>query len=301
MNNTAPAISARDLAKVFPGNVPAVNGFDLAVPTGAVYGLIGRNGAGKTTALRLLMGLLRPNRGEAALLGENMLTASPRHRARITFVPQSPRLPQGLTLSEYADEIAAFYPQWDADGLSGLLRRFEVDARKRFHQMSGGEQRKAAVALALAPRPEVLILDEPAAGLDPLARRELLAVLVEALGEIEGLTVLLSTHIIGDLERVADHIGIMDRGRITLSAPLDDLRENYCRVQLVFDDTDVPADLKIPGMLREQRSGPVLEAVVRLQHPDQLNSIRALPRTRFREFPLGLEDLFLELQKEGQS
>ncbi|MCC5845115.1 MAG: ABC transporter ATP-binding protein [Verrucomicrobia bacterium] len=298
---THPAIEARDLAKVFPGNVLAVNGFDLAVPQGAVYGLIGRNGAGKTTAIRLMMGLLRANRGESALLGENMLTAPARHRARITFVPQSPRLPQNLTLSEYADEISGYYPRWDSEGFSGMLGRFEVNPRKRFHQMSGGEQRKAAVALALAPRPEALLLDEPAAGLDPVARRELLGALVEALGESEGLTVLLSTHIIGDLERVADHIGIMDRGRIVLSAPLDELRENYCRVQLVFDETDVPPDVKIPGVLREQRSGPVLEAVVRLEHPDQLNSIRALPRTRFREFPLGLEDLFLELQKEGLS
>ena len=297
---TPPAIEARDLGKVFPGNVLAVNGFDLAVPRGAVYGLIGRNGAGKTTAIRLMMGLLRPNRGETALLGENMIAAPAQHRARITFVPQSPRLPQGLTLSEYADEISAYHPRWDADGLRDLLRRFEVQPQKRFFHMSGGEQRKAAVALALAPRPEVILLDEPAAGLDPIARRELLSVLVEALGESEGLTVLLSTHIIGDLERVADHIGIMDRGRITLSAPLDDLREKYCRVQLVFDETDVPAELKIPGVLREQRSGPVLEAVVRLEHPDQLNSVRNLPRTRFREFPLGLEDLFLELQKERQ-
>jgi len=295
------AIETRNLSKVFPGEISAVTGCDLEVPRGSVFGLIGRNGAGKSTLIRLLMGLLRPSGGQVAVLGEDMRVASARHRARVSCVPQLPRLPQHIRLNTYAEEISRYYPHWDPKTLHDVLERFDVEPEKYFFAMSGGEQRKAAVSLALASGPEVLLLDEPASGLDPLARRELLRVLVEILAEREGMTVLLSTHIMADLERIADHIGMMDRGRLTLSSPLEDLREGYRRIQMIFEGSEVPEKIRIPGVIREKREGAVLEAVIHITHTGQLDSLKAYPGCRLQEFPISLEDLFIELQKEASS
>ncbi len=173
------AIEIRGLTKMFPGDVTAVDTLDMTVPQGAVYGLIGRNGAGKTTTLRLLMGLLRPDHGLADVLGADMRTAAPPHRARVMYVSQSQQLYAWMTLVELGYYLSHFYPRWDASRLRRLAQRFEVPLDRQIGVMSGGEQRKAAIVLALAARTEVLLLDEPAGGLDPIARRQLVDEVVD--------------------------------------------------------------------------------------------------------------------------
>lgn len=289
-----PVIEVRDLSKTFSGGVVALQGLDLAVERGAVYGLIGRNGAGKTTTIRILLGLLRANRGRARVLGTDMLRASPEERARVAYVSQDQQLHGWMTLGELCYYVSHFYRTWDAAYARDLARRFDLPWDRQVGLLSGGERRRVAIALAFAARPEVLLLDEPAAGLDPIARRELVDEIIDALGRGDGMTVLLSTHIISDLERVAEVVGIMERGHMVREARIDDLQTRSKRVQVIFPEAP-PEGFTIPGAVSSRADGPVVSAVVEMLSETQLDGIRALPGVRVNVFPLGLEEIFIEL------
>jgi ABC-2 type transport system ATP-binding protein len=290
-----PAITANDLAKSFRGGVIAVNGLDLTVPRGSVYGLIGRNGAGKTTTLRMLMGLLRPVRGQARVLGHDLWGAPRAIRQRVAYVSQEQQLPAMQSTAELSQDLSRSYERWDFGLAAKLANRFGIRTDAPMAALSGGEQRKVAVLLAFAARPDVLVLDEPAAGLDPIARRQLMEEIVEFLGDGGERTVLFSTHIIEDLERVAEHVGIMDRGRMVVAGRLEDLQSGMRRVQIIFNGPAVPEGFRVPGALRSRTEGPVLTAVVRIDSDSQLEALRAIPGTRVADFPLGLQDFFIEL------
>ena len=293
--NASVIIEARNLTKTFRGGVVAVSGLDLAVPRGSVYGLIGRNGAGKTTTLRLLMGLLRPDQGEANVLGASLWTASHELRQRVAYVSQTQQLPGWMTLDELNRSNTIFYPRSDPDLARALARRWDLPMKRPIAHLSGGEQRKSSILLALATRPEVLFLDEPAAGLDPIARRELLASLVDSLTRQEGCTIMFSTHYIGDLERIAEHVAMMDRGRIMRSLRLDEWLQCTKRVQVVFDGSSVPPGFTIPGTKHARSEGPVFTAVVELTSEDQLKQAHSIRGARVNVFALSLEDIFIDL------
>ncbi len=161
--------------------------------------------------------------------------------------------------------------------------------------MSGGEQRKVAILLALAANPEVLVLDEPAAGLDPIARRGLIDELVDTLARGRGTTVLFSTHIVSDVERLADHVGFLDRGRLVASDSVEYFQTTMKRVQIIFDGDDTPPDFSLPGALRVETNGPVVNAVIRVLSDTQLDFVSREFGARLQEFPLGLEDIYVEL------
>jgi ABC-2 type transport system ATP-binding protein len=289
------AVETRDLTKTFPGGVVAVNALDVAIPRGCVFGLIGRNGAGKTTTLRLLLGLLRADRGEARVLGEDLGFASRAVRERVAYVSQALQLHAWMTLRELEHYVSHFYSRWDGGTADRLADRFELDDGLQIGLMSGGEQRKVAILLALAARPDVLLLDEPAAGLDPIARRQLLGELIESVSRGDGTTVLFSTHILSDLERVADHVGIMDRGRLVTASRLDAIQGETKRVQVIFEGAAPPPGFRVPGAIRSEAEGPVVTAVVRLANDAQLDEVRRIPGARVNVFPLNLEEIFIEL------
>ena len=293
------AIEANDLSKTFPGGVVAVNGLDLRVEKGSVYGLIGRNGAGKTTLIRMLVGVLRPDGGTARVLGQDMFTSDRRMRERFAYVSQTQQLHAWMTLKELCHYLSHFYEKWDAAYARDLAGRFGLAWEQQAGLMSGGEQRKVSILLAFAARPEVLLLDEPAGGLDPIARRELIDEIVDVISRTEACTILFSSHIISDLERIADTVGIMDRGRIITSAKLEDLQSRTKRVQVVFDGAEAPRGFQIPGVVRSKTEGPVVTAVVRLDSDTQLDAIREIPGARVNVFPLGLEETFIELFGPG--
>ncbi len=287
-------ILAHGLTKTFRTGVVAVNGFDLRIERGTVYGLIGRNGAGKTTALKILMGLLRPDRGEAKVLGRPLWEADPAHRQTVAYVSQSQQVPEWMSLGELGRYASHFYAAWRPELLREQARRWELPLHLPISKLSGGNQRLAALAVALATQPQVLLLDEPAAGLDPVARRELNVCLVDALLRDEGCTILLSTHLLGDLERLATHVGIMDRGRILAEGSVEDWQRTMRRVQVVFDAEDPPAEFAIPGAIRSQVLGPVVTALTRVDNDAQLDGVRHLPGARVHVFPLTLEELFVD-------
>ncbi len=289
-----PIIHATGLGKTFLGGVVAVNGFDLQVQEGDVYGLIGRNGAGKTTALKVLAGLLRPDTGSARVLGEWLWTAPREHRQRVAYVSQGQQVPGWMSLADLSRFSANLYDRWDDSLLREHARRWGLPLQQPIAGLSGGNQRLAALAAALATRPEVLLLDEPAAGLDPVARRELNTCLIEVLLRGPGCTILLSTHLLGDLERLATRVGIMDRGRIVVEGAVEDWHRTMRRVQVVFAENAAPVDFSIPGALKSQQLGPVVTALARVTDDAQLNGVRAIPGARVNVFPVTLEELFVD-------
>lgn len=286
-------IRMRGLTKTF-GGVVAVNGLDLRVERGSVYGLIGRNGAGKTTTLRLLAGLLRADSGEALLLGQDWWQAGPIDRQRVAYVAQSGRPPDWMTLTDLCRYSAHFFERWDNGLARELAGRWDLPWDRPLGRLSGGHQRLASLLSALSARPEVLLLDEPAAGLDPVVRRDLLRSLVEALMRTEGCTVLLSTHLLADVERLATHVGIMEHGRIVGSGSVEDWQRTMRRIQVVFPGREIPDGVEIPGVIRQQRLGPVLTGIARITSEHQLDGVRSMEGVRVNVFPLTLEELFVE-------
>jgi ABC-2 type transport system ATP-binding protein len=287
-------IQTRGLTKTFRDSVVAIKDLDLAVKRGAVYGLIGRNGSGKTTALRLLLGLLQPDCGTAQILGWNFWEAPRAVRQRVAYVSQTQRLPSGLALNELCRCLKRFNEKWDQGHAGQLAKLWNLPGNRPIGSLSTGEQCRAALLLAFAGRPEVLVLDEPAAGFDLVARRELAGQILDAISQSNGCTVLLSTHIIGDLERMADEIGIMHRGRLALASPLEALLNQTKRVQLIFE-SEPPPHFAVPGALRTRREGLVISAIVRWTNGSELDALRASARARVQIFPMGLEEIFMEL------
>jgi ABC-2 type transport system ATP-binding protein len=206
------------------GNKRVLTGLDLAVPKGSVLGLLGTNGSGKTTLIKCALGLIRPQRGEARLLGEPSWTLSGQAKARIGYVPQVSSLYPWMKVRHLIDYTAAFYPNWNDDLVARLTKEWDIPVDDRIGPLSVGQLQKVSILLALGHEPELLLLDEPAASLDPLARRQFLQMIIE-LAEPGKRTVLFSTHITSDLERVADRVAILKDGRIAWQGLIEDLKE----------------------------------------------------------------------------
>lgn len=283
------------LQKSYQKNKPILQDLAMKIPRGSVYGLIGRNGAGKTTLLRLLMGILKPDAGRAMLLGQEWMLADRRTRARVTYVPQTMKAHTWMSPEELCYYASHFYETWDMSYAQELNKRFGLAWDQPVGLMSGGEQRKAAILLAFAARPEVMILDEPAAGLDPVARRQLIDETVDVLASHTECTVLISTHILSDLERIADTVGVLHEGRLILDQKLETLQSQFKRIQIIFEGSAVPPSFQLPGAMHARVDGPVYSAVVRIPENLDLQTMYKIPQARVLEFPIGLEDVVIEM------
>jgi ABC-2 type transport system ATP-binding protein len=216
-------IELRGVVKSF-GEKVVLTGLDLSVRRGSVLGLLGTNGSGKTTLIKCALGLIRPQSGEARLLGEPAWTLSAEAKSRIGYVPQIINLYPWMKVHQLIDYTAAFYPNWNHDLVARLIKDLDIPAEDRVGPLSVGQLQKVAILLALGHDPDLLILDEPAASLDPLARRQFLQLIID-LAEPGKRTVLFSTHITSDLERIADRVAILKSGRIAWHGLLDELKE----------------------------------------------------------------------------
>ena len=232
-------------------------GCDLRLPAGSVTGLLGANGAGKTTLLRCLLGLARVDGGTAEVFGAPVWDLPAEAKARIGYVPQTPAHYGWMRVRDLLPYVGSFYPSWDHAWAERLRGQWNLDPDARAGKLSPGEAQRLALVLALAHRPELLVLDEPAASLDPLGRREFLAAVLEAAGR--GVTVLFSTHLCSDLERVADRVAVLKQGRIAVSAGVDELKEQVKRLR-VSTAQPLPATLTVPQLLsrRDVADGAVL-------------------------------------------
>ena len=225
---TSPILEMQNVFKRFPGKT-ALDGLNFSVTAGKVVGLLGRNGAGKTTLLECALGLREIDHGDIRIACESPMTLSENVRGRIGYVPQQTDLFEWLTALQMLAFFKAFYKRWNDDKVSSLLSRWSIPVNTPIGRLSGGEKQRLAIIRALAHDPDVLILDEPVASLDPAGRRDFLRELVERTIESES-TVLFSTHILSDLERVAVDVAIMRNGKIVLQEPLDTLAEQTHRL-----------------------------------------------------------------------
>ena len=289
------AIRTEGLTKRFR-RTPAVNDLALRVPEGSVYGFLGRNGAGKTTTIHLLMGLLEATAGEMRVLGLDPRRDSLAMRRRVTFVPETPSLWPWMTVGQVVWFASQFYATWNDDLAAELLGRFELPEDTKIKHLSRGMQGKVALTLALAPEPELLILDDPTSGLDALVRQEFMESIIGALQET-GATVFFSSHIITDVERVADWVGIIDEGQLLREAPTDELKQRVRRVRLVFEGE--PPEIELDGLLARQGAGR--ERVLTLGDfgNGQLEQLRALNPTHLDLLDLSLEEIFVSLVRKG--
>lgn len=223
-------LEVRGLRRHF-GKVPAVDGVDLTVHEGEIYGFLGINGAGKTTTIRTLMGIIAAEEGTISLLGETTRRTSVAQKRRIGYVSQEPNFYPWMTGFGLGKFVGAFYPTWDSAEFTRLLSVLEVPGDRRVSQLSGGMKAKLALSLALAPRPALLILDEPTAGLDPVARREFMQIIV-AQARQHRRTTLFSSHLIDEVERCSDRVGIIHQGRMRFEGPLTALRRAVRRLRM---------------------------------------------------------------------
>jgi ABC-2 type transport system ATP-binding protein len=277
------------------GGVAALGGLDLHVPRGSIYGLLGRNGAGKTTAIKVLLGMARPTSGNARVFGlpAHDPAASVEIRSRAAFVSEDRDLYDQMSVAQIARFAAGFYPKWRNDLEQDYLRKLALPAGRKVKELSRGMRTKLALLLALCSGTELLILDEPTAGLDPEANEEVLQALVAHVAR-EGLTVFLSTHQLADLEQIADHVAIVDRGRTLVESGLEELRASYRRIQFVFDGPAPEPAFGSPGVLSAKREGRVLTVLASAGAERIVAEGRALAPVAVDVLPVALKDIFLE-------
>lgn len=261
----------------------------LTLAAGSVLGLIGRNGAGKSTLIRAMLGLLEPDAGSARVFGEPALRLSDRSKERLGYVPQQPDAFAWLSANQMFDYLSRFYPRWDHRFAECSLERWKIPGGKLLAKLSPGERQRVDLVRALAPQPELLVLDEPASALDPVARRDLLREIALRAGE-SGTTVLFSTHIVSDLERVASDIAFLHEGKLLLHCAVDDTKERYARLWLPAAVANAaPAN----GFGRRRHEDGSLTLIVERTATGAWPGAANLPGARIDA--LGLEDLFVEI------
>lgn len=245
-------IQTRGLSRYF-GDVKALDGLDLEVPRGSVFGYLGRNGSGKTTTIKLLLDLIKPTSGAAKVLGFDPQKDTEKMRQKIGYVAEGQKMYGWMKVRELIKFTSGFYDQWDDELCEKYRERFELDSGVKVKTLSKGQNARLSLLLALAPRPELLILDDPTMGLDPISRQEFLGDIVRAIQE-EGRTVFFSTHILQELERVADWVGILDRGRLKIASPVDELKASVKRYELTMEGP-APSTVELEGVFRTATSG----------------------------------------------
>lgn len=225
-------LDVSELSRRF-GATTALDSVSLALRRGGVYGLVGANGAGKTTLIRHVLGLLRPEKGSVRVFGLDPVADPVAVLSRIGYLSEENDLPAWMRVDELIRYSRAFYPAWD-DGYAEELRRaFALDPTAKIKDLSKGQKARTGLLLALAYRPELLVLDEPSSGLDPIVRRDILGAVIRTIAD-EGRTVLFSSHLLDEVEQVADHVTMISRGKIVLSAPLDAISQTHGSLDAAF-------------------------------------------------------------------
>lgn len=290
-------VQFRQVDKQFKGHA-ALRQLSFTVPEGVIYGLVGRNGAGKTTTLRLIMRLLRADRGEIQVFGAAPHELSLTLRQQIGYTSDSLPLIPWLKAEDLLAQNALFYPSWDWDYVKNWAKKLELNLQKRVFSLSRGDRQKLGFLMAIGHRPRLLILDEPAGGLDPVVRQQFLESLISFLNE-NGTTIILSSHQLNELERVADHIGLIQSGEMVLEAELESLRAQVRRVILMGRGVEQlrPAE----PLLDAQRQPGYVELIYRHWHDEIGHQImRSFPEASLQVKALDLESIFIHLQAQKE-
>lgn len=271
----------------------ALAGLNLHVPAGSIYGFLGPNGAGKTTTIRLLLGLLKPESGRISVLGQPMPGSYVNVLARVGYVPDRPHVHPSLTVAESMELHAGFHRRWNARWAAELQAQFRLEGDQRVASLSKGETGKLMMLLALAQEPDLLVLDEPTDGLDPVVRRDVLEALLAYVSD-HAATVLISSHLVHELERICDWIGVMDRGDLVAELPMREFKDGIKRLHV----TNAPAlltDVPFTVLSRSTANGAVEQWLVRGWEPDMRGRAESVGVAITDVVDLDLEDGFVEL------
>jgi ABC-2 type transport system ATP-binding protein len=282
------------LQKSFKGNM-ALDGLDLRVPAGSIFGFLGKNGAGKTTTMKLLLGLIRPSSGVVRVFGWDASdpAASIQIRSRIGFVTEDKELYPYMTVEQIIRFTRSLFPKWSIELERHYLEVFELPLKRKIPALSKGMRSKLMLLLAACRSAELLILDEPTEGLDPAATEDLLRELV-TISITQGTTIFFSSHQLAEVDQIADHVAIIDRGRTVVEGALDDLKVRYERLQVVFEaDSAVPVRW-VDGAESVRREGRMVSILASRNVEAILEQARSIPGASVERLPVTLKDIFLE-------
>jgi ABC-2 type transport system ATP-binding protein len=275
-----------------------IRDLNLNVPAGSIYGFLGPNGAGKSTTIRLLLGMTRPLSGEISILGSRVPDEIAKVLQNTGYVPERPHLYPALTGEEALSFHSAFYPTWDASWSAALQKQFAIPLDRRIGRMSKGEVGKLLMLLALSQRPQLLMLDEPTDGLDPMVRRDVLSALLEYVSDTKA-TVFISSHLVHELERICDWVGVLDHGRLVAELPIEVFKNGVKRLRL----SGLPSELRNPPFTVVSRlaNGGSGETLVVRGWDDSMTQYLASSGATVREIvDLDLEEVFVEFLRSSR-
>ena len=287
-----PAFKARSIY------ICPLDGINLKVPQGCVYGLLGRNGAGKTTIIRILMGQDSPTRGQSFIIGENSNNLSVETHGRIGYVAEGHNLIQHYKVSRLIKLCKDLSLHWNDDFFERLIDIFRLPPDRRIRELSIGMRAQLNLALAMAIEPELLILDDPTLGLDTVARRQFLELAIEIIQK-QGRTILFSSHILSDVERIAERIGILAAGRLVIDCPLEELKERVKKMRVIFPES-APANLYLTEIVNQQVRGREMILTVANWNKQKQTALETFKPSSCTEIPMSLEDIFIECTKPDQ-
>ena len=292
MQTDIPIIELKDLTRRY-GKLEAVNGLSLTVRPGRCYGLFGRNGAGKTTTIKCLLNLLRPTSGTARVFGLDPQKDEVAVKSRLTYVPDSVAFYPWMSVRDTLVYLASFRKHWNRDIETDLLQRFQLDPNQKADRLSRGQKTQLALIGAICPEPELLVLDEPTMGLDPIVRREFIETVIGAYqsGEPQPRTVFVSTHLISEFEGLIDEFTIIEQGRELLTMEADSARDRFRKIRARF--AQPPGAFELPGALDVRRNGRELEILAIGNSEQLLEKLRARQPEELRCESLSLEEIFV--------
>jgi ABC-2 type transport system ATP-binding protein len=290
---TDTVLETQGLTKYF-GSRMVLDNMTVKIPRGCICGFVGRNGSGKTTAIKLLLGLLKPTAGSSTLLGCDSQQLSPQIRQRVGYVSEGHRLIRWMSIAEIARFQSAFFAgQWDGKFFRDMIEYFGLSKKQKIKHLSTGERAQVSLALALAPNPELLVMDDPTLGLDAAIRRQFLEGMIRLIMQ-QGRTILFSSHILGDVERVADRILVIDKGAIRVDCSLEQFRNAVKKVRFVFSQPP-PAKINIEGLLRFKTSEKELELVLVGTADEKIAEwAKSAGAMDYQPVNMNLEDQFIE-------
>lgn len=288
-----------DLKKSYAA-VEAVRGIDLRVPEHSICAFLGQNGAGKSTTLRMLMGMIRPTSGTGRIFGLDIGSErdSVRIRERVGFVAEDKRLYEYMTVAQIVRFTRSFFPRWREDLEQSLLERFGLPPDRKIRKLSKGMRTKLALLLAFARGSDFLILDEPTEGLDPVSIEQVLQIIVSLVAD--GAAVFFSSHQIAEVEQIADHVVMIDCGQIVLDCPMDNVKSEYRHVQAVFPVPMDERDFQVAGIERVYSDGRIVSLIASRNVDAIVEQVRAMQGSNVEIAPLSLKEVFLETVKARQ-
>jgi ABC-2 type transport system ATP-binding protein len=285
-----PVVDVQRLSRTF-GAAKALDEVSLVVPRGGVFGLIGANGAGKTTLIKHLLGMLRAECGSVRVFGLDPVQNPVGVLGQIGYLSEVRDLPDWMRVGQLMRYTQAFFPTWDEHYAEELREAFGLDVNARIKNLSRGQLARAGLLVALAHRPALLVLDEPSSGLDPIVRRDILAAIIRTIAE-EGRTVLFSSHLLDEVERVADWVAIIDRGRILLTAPMDEIKDTHRRVTLRFGGP-VETPPSLVGSLSYAGAGAEWSYICSGESQQLRRAAEAIGATVVDDAALSLDEIFV--------